>query len=289
MKRNQKIAIVVVMVVLAMVWWKVYQRWQWEQYQVTFQIPRHVPATTESRPTKIPKRILRSFATDQLSTMFTNCVMTMYELNPDYEHTFFTDEDCDEFMHAEYAGRVANAYDTLIPGAYRSDLFRICYLYKYGGVYLDINKTILLPLTKVINGNYDLVTVIDRPSCCVWQAFMACVPGLPVLKECIDQCVRNVESRSYGEGNLDITGPMMMGRVFKAYYGECVKSPGVYRKRGELVKLLLNDGEYNEDEFGNRVVNLNTKMRRDMDKLWKQQNNRAHYGELYEKRMVYRT
>ena len=142
-------------------------------------------------------------------------------------------------------------------------------------------------MSKVINGNYDMVTTIDLGSCRVWQAFLACVPGLPAIKMCIDKCVENIENRYYGANSLDITGPMMMGRVFKQYYGECVKSPGVYRKQGELIKLLVHTGNYNEDEFGTKVLNLNRDMRHDMDKVWQRHNSKPHYGELYEKRLVY--
>ncbi len=268
----------------------VFKHYQWmELFQSRLIIPKFMPAVKESTlETKIPKRVIRSFATNEVSGLFAECVTSMYEMNPEYEHHFFTDADCDTFMRTEYAGRVADAYDKLVPGAYRSDLFRICYLYKHGGVYVDLNKTMLMPLSKVLNGNYDLVTTIDRPTCCVWQAFLACKPGLPVFALCIEQCVQNVEQEFYGAGPLDITGPMMMGRVFRNYYGECVKHPGVYRKRGELVKLLVNDGRYNRDEFGRKVLNLNFYKRLHMDADFKKRNNLPHYTALYKARQVYR-
>ncbi len=258
-----------------------------EQY-LLMEIPNKVEVKDNTlRQTKIPKRLVRSFATNKVSALFANAVQSAFTLCPDYEHIFFTDEDCDAFMKAEYAGEVYDAYRTLVPGAFKGDLWRICYLYKYGGVYLDLNKTLMMPLSRVINGNYDLVTTIDRPSCYVWQGFFACIAGLPVVRMCINKIVDNVKKRYYGWDCLDITGPMMMGKIFKEYYGECVNRPGVYRKRGELIKLMINNGEYNLDEFGYPVVDLNTDLRRRMDRSWKAQTSKPHYYQLWLLRQVY--
>ncbi len=253
-----------------------------------FEIPQRVFVRAEGRPTTIPKTVIRSFATPIVNGVFREPVFSTIDLNPDYSHIFMTDKDCDDFMRTHFAGRVYEAYDKLIPGAYKSDLWRMCYLYMNGGVYLDLNKTLLMPLRKVINGNFDLVTVIDRPSCCVWQGFLACRPGLPVMLMCIEKAVDNIENNYYGYNSLDITGPMMMGKVFRQYYGECVNKPGVYRKQGELIKLLYHAGDYHRDEFDNDVINLNNNKRNQMNAAWKAITTLPHYGELYDRGMVYK-
>ena len=265
--------------------------WMWNRYRedyVQIVIPKHVPRMAEGRNTKIPKRVIRSFATPIVTGIFRTPVFSTIDQNPDYEHIFLTDEDCEKFMHHQFPGRIANAYDKLIPGAYKSDLWRMCYLYKYGGVYLDINKTLMRPFRAVINGNFDLVTVIDLGKCCVYQAFFACKAGLPVLALCIDKAVTNIENNYYGVNSLDITGPLMMGKVFRDYYGECVNRPGVYRKKGELIKLLYHAGDYNKDEFENNIINLNNDKRHRMNAAWKSQTSLPHYGELYNQRKVYK-
>ena len=262
-------------------------------YMSMFEFPVRVPAKVAPKqrgenPQKIPYLVFRSFATNRVSTLFDDAVNNMYKMNPEYEHIFFNDSDCDQFMLKNYPGRIYDAYDKLIPGAYKGDLFRICYLYKHGGVYLDLNKTLMVPLRKLIDNNYDLVTVIDLGSCCVWQAFLACKPGLPVIWECIMKCVEKIENNYYGVNSLDVTGPMMMGRVFKKYYGECVKYPGVYRKKGELIKLLYHAGDYANDENNAKIIDLNNKIRAKMVKTWEMQTSLPHYGVLYEQRRVYK-
>ena len=39
---------------------------------------------------------------------------------------------------------VLNAYDSLIPGAYKADLFRYLVLYREGGVYLDCKSSTII-------------------------------------------------------------------------------------------------------------------------------------------------
>lgn len=249
--------------------------------------PKSAPVQRGSIPQKIPYTIVRSFSTISIPYILHNSVITMYDNNPEYEHKFFDDNDCYQFMHTEYAGRVADAYDKLIPGAYKGDLFRICYLYKYGGVYFDINKVLMVPLKDLFNSNYDLVTVVDRPDEFVWQAFFACKPGLPVVRMCIEKIVENVERRYYGNDPLDITGPMMMGKVFKQYYGEGVLNPGIYRKKGELIKLLRQDGTYAKDDKNRKIIDLNTKIKAKINKAMESCTSNVHYNTAWNNRKVY--
>ncbi len=239
--------------------------------------PTISPTQKGSTPQKIPYVIVRSFATANIPDILKKSVKSTYDYNPEYKHIFFDDNDCYEFMHREYLGRVADAYDKLIPGAYKSDLFRICYLYKYGGVYFDVNKVLMVPLDKLFDSNYDLVTVVDKPDEFVWQAFFACKPRLPVVKLCIDKIVENVENRNYGNNALDITGPMMMGRVFKQYYGEGVLNPGIYRKRGELIKLLRQDGTYAKDDKQTKIIDLNQEIKSEINNAMEKMTSNVYY------------
>ena len=43
-----------------------------------------------------------------------------------------------DWVKNNFESDVLYAYDSLIPSSYKSDLFRYCILYKYGGIYLDI-------------------------------------------------------------------------------------------------------------------------------------------------------
>ena len=261
-----------------------------KQPPVKITIPSYLPAkVVDDTVSRIPRRVIRCFATNEVDEIFKDSVNSVVDLNPDYEHVFFTDQDCLEFMRQNYPGRVSEAYETLIPGAYKSDLFRICYLYKHGGVYIDINKVLLEPLRDVIPNDCDLFTVIDIPKCCIWQAFLACRPELPFIKECIDKCVKNIENRYYGKSVLSVTGPGMMGEVYRSHYGVCVAKPGLFTINGDKIKLCALAGFKKGFAYDGKkkVLDLNRSKRLKMDSHWKNQTSVPHYSVLWSKRMIY--
>ena len=113
-------------------------------------------------------------------------------------------------MH--FKPEVLNAYDTLIPGAYKADLWRLCVLFINGGIYLDIrfcciNGFNLIELTE--NEHF----VKDRPPNSIFNSLMVCKKGNIFLYKSIMQIVTNVKYRYYGACPLSPTGPKMLGSV----------------------------------------------------------------------------
>ena len=64
------------------------------------------------------------------------------KLNPDFKIKYYSDKGSREFIKNNYSKDIINAYDSLIPGAYKADLFRYCVLYKYGGIYSDLTQSV---------------------------------------------------------------------------------------------------------------------------------------------------
>ena len=60
-----------------------------------------------------------------------------------------------EFISKYFNKDVLEAYDTLLPGAYKADLWRYCILYKMGGIYMDIKYTLS-------NNTYKLINLTDK-------------------------------------------------------------------------------------------------------------------------------
>lgn len=56
-----------------------------------------------------------------------------------WEYKFYSDDDSVAFLDAHFPPAVREAYDALIPGAFKADLFRYCVLLIYGGVYADVD------------------------------------------------------------------------------------------------------------------------------------------------------
>jgi mannosyltransferase OCH1-like enzyme len=66
------------------------------------------------------------------------CVDKLKKDNPEFEYHFYDDNQCREYIKDNFNKDVLHAFDKLIPGAFKADLWRYCILYKKGGIYLDI-------------------------------------------------------------------------------------------------------------------------------------------------------
>jgi mannosyltransferase OCH1-like enzyme len=67
----------------------------------------------------IPLKIYQTWHTKELPTKMKECVDSLKQNNPRFEHYLFDDNDCREFIKDNFDIAVLNAYDSLIPGAYK--------------------------------------------------------------------------------------------------------------------------------------------------------------------------
>jgi hypothetical protein len=56
-----------------------------------------------------------------------------------WEYRFYTDDESASFLSTHFPPEVREAYDTLLPGTYKADLFRYCVLLIHGGLYADVD------------------------------------------------------------------------------------------------------------------------------------------------------
>ena len=160
----------------------------------------------------IPLNIFQCWATKILPPGMKKVVQSIKDTNPEFTHFLFDDFECRNFIKNECPDCVLSAYDKLIPGAYKADLWRLCILYKRGGIYIDIkfspiNNFKLIELTKQEH------FVKDRLPNTIYNAFMVCKPGNPFVIACINQIIRNVKINYYGKSALHPTGPGLLGDV----------------------------------------------------------------------------
>ena len=86
----------------------------------------------------IPKNIFMTWHTKDLPYHMKQNVEKIKRENPEFNVYVYDDEDCRKFLREHFDPKVLDAYNSLIPGAYKADLWRYCILYIYGGIYIDI-------------------------------------------------------------------------------------------------------------------------------------------------------
>ena len=80
-----------------------------------------------------------------------------------------------------------DAYDNLIPTAYKADLFRSCILYKTGGCYFDIKQIDRIPLREIITENDDLILCEDAQPFAFYNALILCTPNNITIQKVINE------------------------------------------------------------------------------------------------------
>jgi len=165
----------------------------------------------------IPKIIFRTgrYNLDELPKEVLNMYENEMANNPDYTLYYFDDKDVDDFVILEYGILMFDWMSKLIPKAFQADFWRYLILYKYGGIYLDFTMHTLVPFDEIIK-NHKEVYVRDACNICgVYNAFIAVKPNAELIGKAIEKVVENIKNKYKGVNALDVTGPTMLGRVFK--------------------------------------------------------------------------
>ena len=110
------------------------------------------------------------------------------ELNPDYTLELYDDERCKEFLLSEFSQEHVDVFNFIPDGPIKADFWRICIMYKFGGVYADADIEPLVPFDKYIYENVSFVTCISKYNSHhnFNPHFIMTEPYNLILKKCID-------------------------------------------------------------------------------------------------------
>lgn len=228
----------------------------------------------------IPKRIVQTWETKDISPKFQMIIDTWKILNPGYEYYLFDKDERYVFIQKHFDSIVLEAYDLLNPGANKSDFFRYCYLYIEGGVVTDLDTICLGKLDDFIC-DFEFMTSIDLNSHPAEPTYnlalgtvMAVIPKHPIMMNCIDLIVKNVRGRIYPPSRLDFTGPGILGRGVNLYLGNeesasFIGKEGIHRGAyGNIHFLKFEEGtEYFKDVNGN-ILGQNKNGNRELVRLY---------------------
>ena len=113
------------------------------------------------------------------------------KLNPDYKIELSLDKDCILFLTEYFGSELANLFCTIKVGMYKADLWRICKLYIYGGIYADIDLVPHVSIDSLIKSNHTFYSCLSVDPNSIFQAFMVTPPKNPLLLSFIFSFVNN--------------------------------------------------------------------------------------------------
>ena len=163
--------------------------------------------------TVIPLNFYTCWHTKKLPPLMDDNYNRLIKQNPEFNFNLFDENDCREFIKDNFVDNVLNAYDKLLPCAYKADLWRYCVLYINGGIYMDIKYS--------CTNNFKLIAltekeyfVRDRPIHTIYNALIVVKPQNPIMLNCIYKIVENIRIKYYGSSCLSPTGPGLLGSFF---------------------------------------------------------------------------
>ena len=142
------------------------------------------------------------------------------DLNPEYEYRFSDDNDIIEFLKADFPDYL-DGYNKLKYGASKADLWRYLIMYKYGGVYADIDCKCLVRLRDWIEPESAFVTQLGtNKDICQW--LIITVPQNPIFLEAAKRTLQNSKNNN---------------RKAKYYGFEFLKNRLVLRENVPIIKF----------------------------------------------------
>ena len=95
-----------------------------------------------------------------------------------YNYIFLNDNQCIDFLQKNYGDTIVKIYKRFPKKAHSADLFRYCWLYKYGGVYLDIKTELIKHLDDIfIFDDKTISSVLSFDGKSIYQGIICSPPG----------------------------------------------------------------------------------------------------------------
>lgn len=149
---------------------------------------------------------------EQLPVGIARNIESWRDVYPHARQIVFSLNEARAYLHQHFDRETCNAFDTLKPYAFKSDLFRYCFLYHQGGLYADISLRALRPL-PLLNAMALFKTTTEITPWSLCQGLIYAQAGREELQLTIDCIKQNVRDHNYGCSNLDVTGPSVLGQA----------------------------------------------------------------------------
>jgi mannosyltransferase OCH1-like enzyme len=244
---------------------------------------------------RIPRIIHQSYKKYVKKKMY-NAITSWKLMNINFDYKYWDDDECYSFIKNNFNQDIFDAYNSLYAGAYKSDIFRLCVLYYYGGVWTDISSACECPLERVIEENINLVIVKDHPSQIkrgnIYQAFIISDKNNEIIKYILDFTVNKV--LNYEEfdrnnpdltiGSLSVTGPTIFAAALNTFLNrqnnQIINDIYINYNNDNLIRLI--DHFPGEIKMNNNVI-INTKYNN-----WLDERTSVHYSTFFENGFIYK-
>jgi mannosyltransferase OCH1-like enzyme len=161
---------------------------------------------------RIPRQIMQYWDQRHPPRDIADLMRTWVETHPGYQYCRFDDTAAREYLTTHFPEAVLNAYQCASHPAQKSDLFRLAYLFREGGWYVDADDRCVGNLSAISRPNAEL-NVYQEQYATLGNNFLGCIPGEPVIERALTLAVETV-NRGDSDAIWLATGPGLLTRAF---------------------------------------------------------------------------
>lgn len=195
----------------------------------------------------IEKNIFQTFKTKKIDAKILEIIDKTKSLNPNYAYYFYDDNDIYDFIKSNFDNEIVNSYPKLQIGAAKADFWRYLVLYKYGGVYLDLDSFVATALDNfILNSDRSVITRESNPPHFV-QWCLICESQHPILKHTIQEVLKKIHENNENRLNY-LTGPPVMSEAIEKTYRK-LGFDSLYYANDEDINLKMSEKANNECRF----------------------------------------
>ena len=186
------------------------------------------------------------------------------KINPNYKIILYDNKDCIDFLNEHYGEEYVNIFNFIKDGPIKADFWRCCILYKYGGVYADIDTKPIMQLDTLLEKDLELLTVrsSDREDG-ITPELIICKKNNKLLDLCIKTYIRYMNDKypySYWDWSIVNIMPENLKKIVKT---NIIKDKHIYldgddnNKKYKLIdEIIDNNNRYNDRVIYNNEIVL---------------------------------
>jgi mannosyltransferase OCH1-like enzyme len=232
---------------------------------------------------EIPKIIFQTgYSTNFKNILHFNSIISFIELNPEYTYIYYDNKKSRKFLKENFSDEINYSYDLLVPGAFKADLLRYCFLYNNGGCYFDCKQILRIPIRNFLKHDKKIILCNDAIDNALLNAVIFSTIKNEIIEKTIKDCVYSIINK-LGTNALSITGPIFFYNSIKDYINN---DNLIFQNH----RPIDNYYDFSSDYYNNNIkmIENNTII---LNRFYKEYYNnyldKNHYGKLFDHNEIY--
>ncbi|RAI00874.1 hypothetical protein DLJ53_16715 [Acuticoccus sediminis] len=150
-----------------------------------------IPSSASDWSPRIPKVVHQYWGEAVLPGDVEAFTARLSDLHPDCDHRLWRRREVKALLRETFDPVVGRAFAAARSPSVRTDLVRLALLAQFGGVFVDVDCWGRGSMAPLVHGTSSFVAFQDE-SGAVGNAFIACAPDHPIIRQCLDEAAAEI-------------------------------------------------------------------------------------------------